>query len=63
MSNKLKVTVILTTVLPEWWGMDDMEEEEPLTEEVVLELIKEDMGAIIDDGKWSVIIERPETKK
>ena len=58
MKETPKVTVTLTHELDnELWGIKDMLEVGELTSENILDLIKEDYGTFIEDGKLSVCIE------
>ena len=53
-----RVTVTLTQVLDnEFWGIDEMLEGGFLTIKNILDLIKEDYGAFIEDGELNVCIE------
>ena len=52
-----EVTVTLTHVLDnDFWGINDMFKMEELTVENVIDLIREDYGAFIEDGKLNVCI-------
>jgi len=63
MKETPKVMVTLTHELDdELWGIKDMLEIGELTSENILDLIKEDYGAFIEDGKFSVCIEMVEEK-
>ena len=54
--------VIITKQLEEWWGVDDLRADYPDKEDferAVIELLMEDVQAVLDDAVWEI---KEETK-
>ena len=56
----MKVTVTIAAQLDERWGVEDLFEavkSKRCREDAILELVREDVAALLDDAKWSISVD------